>query len=114
MLLQLGGVAHLATAPHGVCWEHGVVVDLDAGARIAESVAAPVGFSREPVASVRSDQHPHCPALWVLRQARLEASSSAAVVGASQHLSVVDAAGQLVSPPDGWALRCAPKQSPPV
>jgi hypothetical protein len=114
VLLQLGGVAHLAAAPHGVCWEHGVVVDLDAVSRVAESVAAPVGLSRAPVAYLRSDQHPHCPALWVLRQARLDVSSSAPVVGSSQHLAVVDAAGQLVSPPDGWALRCAPKHSPPA
>jgi hypothetical protein len=113
-LVQLGGVVHLAAAPHGVCWEHGVVVDLDAASRGGESVAAPVGLSPAPGARVRSDQHPHCPALWVLRQARLEVSSGAPVVGSSQHLPVVDAPGQLVSPPDGWALRCAPKHSPPV
>ena len=114
VLAQLGGVVHLATAPHGVCWEHGVVVDLDAVSRGGESVAAPVGLSAAVGPSVRSDQHPHCPALWVTRQARLEVPSSAPVVGTPQHLPVVDAAGQRVSPPDGWALRCAPKHSPPV
>jgi hypothetical protein len=91
-----------------------VVVDLDGASRGAESVAGPVGLSPTPGPHVRSDQHPHCPALWVLRQARLEAPSSAPVVGSSPHLPVVDAPGQLVSPPDGWALRCAPKHSPPV
>ena len=37
-LVHLGGVVHLATARHGVCWEHGVVVDLDAAPRGGEAV----------------------------------------------------------------------------
>jgi hypothetical protein len=113
-LVQLAGVVHLAAAPHGVCWEHGVVVDLDAASRGGEPVAAPVGLSPATGPHIRSDQHPHCPALWVLRQARLEVPGSAPVGGSSPHLPVAGAPGQLVSPPDGWALRCAPKHSPPV
>jgi hypothetical protein len=114
VLAQLGGVVHLATAPHGVCWEHGVVVDLDAAQRGGESVAAPVGLSPAAAPAVRSDQHPHCPALWVTRQARIEVSGSTPVVGSGPHLAVLDATGQVISAPDGWALRCAPKHSPPT
>jgi hypothetical protein len=32
VLLQLGGLVHLAAAPHGICWEQGVVVELDTAA----------------------------------------------------------------------------------
>jgi hypothetical protein len=98
VLLQLGGTLHLAVAPHGICWEHGVVVDLDATPRGGESVA---------------DQHPHCPALWVFRQARLGSSSSTPVLASADHPAVI-AGPQDVSPPAGWALHRAPKQSPPV
>lgn len=112
VLFQLGGLVHLAAAPHGVCWEHGVVVELEAPSPAAASPAAPVGLARASSAAIRSDQHPHCPALWVLRQV-LESDGSATVVASGPHRCVVTAP-EPVAPPDGWALRRAPKQSPPV
>jgi hypothetical protein len=113
VLVQLVGVLHLATARHGVCWEHGVVVDLDAASRGVEAVAAPVGIGRAPFSVVRSDQHPHCPALWLLRQARLEVGSSTPVVASGPPRLVVTSP-EPVAAPSGWALRQAPKHSPPV
>jgi hypothetical protein len=112
-LLQLGGFLHLATAPHGVCWEHGVVVDLEAATSGGESAAVPEGLARAVVPLVRPGEHPHCPALWVQRPARLEVATTSVVVGSPQHRAVVAAPEQL-PPPAGWALRHAPKQSPPV
>ena len=116
MLLQLGGTVHLAAAPHGVCWEHGVVVDVDSAPPAElDTAAAPArtGVERAPVPVVRSDAHPHCPALWVLRAARAEVRVSATpVAGAIEHASI--RGPEPVAAPAGWALRRAPKQSPPV
>jgi hypothetical protein len=112
-LLQLGGILHLAAAPHGVCWEHGVVVDVDAAQGGGELAAAPEGLTRGVVPLVRSGEHPHCPALWVQRQARLEVTTTALVVESPRHGAVVAPPEQL-PPPAKWALRHAPKQSPPV
>jgi len=113
VLLQLGGVIHLASAPHGVCWEHGVVVELDTASAGVTTSNGPEGLARAPVPLVRSSQHPHCPALWVFRQARLESSSSTPVLAPIDHAAVV--AIQLdVHLPAAWALHRAPKQSPPV
>lgn len=115
VLLQLGGTVHLAAAPHGVCWEHGVVVDVDSASPAQLDTAAPArtGLERAPAPVVRSDAHPHCPALWVLRAARAEVAAAAApVAGAIEHACI--AAPEPVAAPGRWALRRAPKQSPPV
>ena len=90
-----------------------MVVDLDAVPRGSETVGAPVGVSRASVPLVRSEQHPHCPALWVFRQARLEASAGASLLARLAHGSLVASPPEVASP-TGWALRRAPKQSPPV
>ena len=113
VLLQLGGMLHLAAAPHGICWEHGVVVELDGAASGARTAAAPVGLAPAAVPMIRVDQHPHCPALWVFRQARLESSAGASLLTRLAHVAPL-ASPLDVAPPAGWALRCAPKQSPPV
>ena len=113
VLLQLGGLVHLAVAPHGICWEHGVVVELDTAQAGVSSAGAPVGVSRASLPLVRSDEHPHCPALLLLRQARLQSPSTAPVPASSHHPLVVVGADD-VPAPAGWALHRAPKQSPPV
>ena len=113
VFLQLAGMVHLAAAPHGVCWEHGVVVELDLRPGAGDPVAAPEGLAQARVLLVRSDQHPHCPALWVLRQARLEKPSTAAVLACAQSRPPL-ALPEPLAAPTGWALRRAPKQSPPV
>jgi hypothetical protein len=113
VLLQLGGLVHLAAAPHGICWEHGVVVELDTAPAAVSWAAAPVGLSRGTEPLVRAAEHPHCPALLLLRQARLESPGTAPVLASSLHPLVVVVADD-VPPPAGWALRRAPKQSPPV
>jgi hypothetical protein len=113
VLLQLGGLVHLAAAPHGICWEHGVVVELDNAPAGVSSAGAPVGLSRGTQPLVRADEHPHCAALLLLRQARLESPSAGPVLASSHHPLVVVVANDVPSPA-GWALRRAPKQSPPV
>jgi len=113
VVFQLGGILHLATAPHGVCWEHGVVVELEAATSFGESAAVAAGIARAAAPHVRSSEHPHCPALWAFRQARLEVTSTAVVVPSQQHGDAFAVPEQL-PPPTGWALRQAPKQSPPV
>src|SRR5262252_5663064 len=76
--LCAAAIVHLAAAPHGVCWEHGVVVDLDTSSPTHQApVPATVpGLDRAPDSAVRSDAHPHCPALWVLRASRTAAMVS--------------------------------------
>lgn len=113
VLLHLGGLVHLAAAPHGICWEHGVVEELDTAPIAVTPVAALEGLSRAGAPLLRNEQHPHCPALWVLRQARLDASGSPVVLGCFDHPAQVVIAED-VPPPAGWALHRAPKQSPPV
>jgi len=113
VLVQLGGMAHLAAAPHGICWEHGVVAELEPAPAGVVATPAPEGLSRAVVPLIRSGQHFHCPAVWVLRQARLESSGSAPVLARSDH-PVPVLVGEDVPRPAGWALHRAPKQSPPV
>src|SRR5215475_14312719 len=80
VLLQVGGTLHLAAAPHGVCWEHGAVVDLDGASARVEGVVPAVapGVNRPSAPVIRSDGHSHCPALWVMRAARSEGPADAA------------------------------------
>jgi len=115
VLLQLGGMLHLAAARHGVCWEHGVVVDLDASPAQMDGPFAAVmpGLNRAVGPVVRSDGHSHCPALWLMRAARTEAPAESA--------GPVDGRVCAPSPPpegvavaDGRVLGLAPKHSPPV
>jgi len=113
VLLQLGGMVHLAAAPHGICWEHGVVVELDGAASGVVPTVTPVGLAAAVVPVIRAELHPHCPALWVFRQARLEASAGGPPLARIAHGTLV-ASPQDVAPPSGWALHRAPKQSPPV
>ena len=115
VLLQLGAVLHLAAARHGVCWEHGVVVDLDAAPAHVDDLApteAP-GVNRASGPAVRLDGHSHCASLWVMRAARTEAPADAS--------GLVDGSVWAPLPPpeavavaDGRVLRLAPKQSPPI
>ena len=114
VLVQLAGVAHLAFARHGVCWEHGVVVELDAvpsSPAAAEPSAIP-GLDRSVLQIGRSEGHPHCPALWLHRQL---GPTRAPELALARPL-VVDAVVVRDSvPPPRWAvLLRAPKQSPPV
>ncbi len=115
VLIQLGAMAHLAAAPHGVCWEHGVVVELDGAPVRAHALALPVapGVDPAPGRAVRSDSHPHCPALWVTRAARTELHLSWTVTVAGDE-AARPRAPESVPAPAHWALRNAPKHSPPV
>ena len=108
-VFQLGGIVHLAAAPHGVCWEHGVVVELETAPSSSQSAAGHEGLARAAAPFVRSGEHPHCPALWVQRPARLEVTSTPVVVPSPQQGAPVAVPEQL-PPPAGWALRQAPKQ----
>ena len=115
VLIQLGAMAHLAAAPHGVCWEHGVVVDLD-GAPVtahAPPIPAAPGVDPAPGRVVRADAHPHCPALWVTRAARAEVQVSPGTELA-RGVPMRASAPESVAARAGWALRNAPKHSPPV
>jgi hypothetical protein len=113
VLVQLGGMAHLAAALHGICWEHGVLVEFDAAQAGVSAAPAPEGLSRTAGPLIRSDRHFHCTAVWTLRQAKLKSSGFAQVIGCRDHLVSV-LVGNDGPRPDGWALDRAPKQSPPV
>jgi hypothetical protein len=115
VLFQLGAILHLAVAPHGVCWEHGVVVDLESASAGHEGLAPATrpGLDRPPGRAVRSDAHPHCPALWVLREARPDITVTTAPVAHAEAGPPAPAPVPLAAP-RGWALHCAPKQSPPA
>jgi hypothetical protein len=113
VLFQLGGLTHLAAAPHGVCWEHGVLVDLDGASAHPESLAVPTLPGVGRAVAVHSDGHPHCPAQWVRREARDEVGASPGVFAASSPPLRARAPGPVASA-GGWVLRRAPKQSPPV
>lgn len=114
VLIQLGAMTHLAAAPHGVCWEHGVMVELDGAPVTAHglALAVPPGANDALGRVVRSDSHPHCPALWVTRAARAEVQvSSGTELARGEPTRVAPAS---VAAPADWALRNAPKHSPPV
>ena len=114
-MFQLGAIFHLAAAPHGVCWEHGVVVDLDA-APIGHEALVPAlrpGLDSAPGPAVRSDAHLHCPALWVLRAGRSEIAVATVPVAPPEPEGIAPAVPTREAP-GGWTLHRAPKQSPPV
>ncbi len=113
VLFQLGAMAHLAAAPHGVCWEHGVMVDLDGASARAEGTAMPALPGVGRALAVRADAHSHCSAEWVRREARQEVGAFSEVLAPSHPLRRARAPDP-VAAPGGRALRCAPKQSPPV
>ncbi|HTS81037.1 MAG TPA: hypothetical protein VMH40_10600 [Myxococcaceae bacterium] len=115
VLLQLGAVLHLAASPHGICPEHGLAVELDAASTGAEAFAAAAlpGVGCAPVATFRSDAHPHCPSLWVLRQARSEVVGSAAAL-VRPELATVALAPDAVTEPQPSTLHRAPKEPPPA
>jgi len=115
VLVQLGGMAHLAVTPHGVCWEHGVVVEQDIAPATALGLAppAPPGVDPAPGRAVRSDAHPHCPALWVRRAARPGAHISWTLRLARDEVAA-PGAPESVPLSALRALRNAPKHSPPV
>ena len=113
VLFQLGGLAHLAAAPHGVCWEHGVLVELEGASAHPESLAVPALPGVGRAVAVRADGHLHCPAQWVRREARPEVGVSPRVFAASSPLLRARAPGPIAAP-SGWVLRRAPKHSPPV
>ena len=113
VLVQLAGLAHLAFAPHGLCWEHGVVVELEgsAWAAVAEPTAAP-GLDRNATAGIRGDAHPHCPALWLHRQLGPSRPAQPFLVAST---SIERPAARTSALLPRWAaLVRAPKQSPPV
>ena len=115
VLVQLGGMAHLAVTPHGVCWEHGVVVEQDILPPTALAPAPPAapGVDPAPGPPVRSDAHPHCAALWLRRSARPGFQSSWPLRLARDEVAAPGAQAS-VALSGLWALRNAPKHSPPV
>ncbi len=115
VLLQLTGMLHLASAPHGLCPEHGVLVDLEAGAPRVDAAPGPAlpGLERAPLAAIRADAHPHCSALWVMRAARTEVPLPGVAV-VSEDEVFRPRAPVAVPAPDASVLRLAPKHSPPV
>ena len=115
VLLQLGGMLHLAAARHGVCWEHGVVVDLDASPVQADALSPAVapGVNRASGPVVFSGGHSHCSALWVLRPARAETRADGAGLVAGLAW-VPSSPPEDVAVADGRVLGLAPKHSPPV
>jgi hypothetical protein len=114
VLVQLAGLAHLSFARHGVCWEHGVVVELDAasaGGAVAEASSVP-GLDRTPALASRRDGHPDCPALWLHRQLT---PAPAPELALALPVTVDGAVVRESVPPSPWAvLQRAPKQSPPA
>jgi len=112
--LQLAGLAHLAFARHGLCWEHGVVVELEgapAAAAPIETAAAP-GLDGTAALGARSDAHLHCPALWLHRQIGPSRQLQLAIRAPTE---AAEAFVPAVAPPSRWAaLDRAPKQSPPL
>ncbi|HZJ55229.1 MAG TPA: hypothetical protein VFD38_13905 [Myxococcaceae bacterium] len=90
-----------------------MVVDVDAAPAGGELAAAPEGLTRAAIPLVRSGEHPHCPALWIQRQARLGVTATALLFASPQHRAEVAAPEQLPLPAK-WALRHAPKHSPPA
>jgi len=114
VLVQLVGLGHLAFARHGLCWEHGVVVELDgasAGPAEAETTPAP-GLDRSSALSARSGAHPHCPALWLHRQ--LSPSPAPPLALAPTVPADRGRVGDAIPPAWRTALDRAPKQSPPA
>jgi hypothetical protein len=113
---QLLGLGHLAFERHGVCWEHGVVTELQ-GTELAPpstgTASHEPGF-RADAPSVRLealDGHHHCS---VQATRRDWAPSAAPTLALAMGPESGDVAVAEVSPrADGVLLLRAPKQSPP-
>jgi hypothetical protein len=112
VLVQLVGLAHLAFAPHGLCWEHGVVVELEGALTAAAEPTTAPGLGRNAAVGVRSDAHQHCPALWLHRQLGPSRPAQPVLVASTPIERPV--LRQAVVAARWEALVRAPKQSPPV
>jgi hypothetical protein len=115
VLLQLAGVGHLAFGRHGICAEHGELIELDAVPATAEP-AVRSGFEGQAqllLASVGTAEHVHCPVLFGRRD---QAPAPAALQRVLSSVEApADAVAPLFQPRDlPGRIRLAPKQSPPA
>jgi hypothetical protein len=116
VLLQLIGVGHLAFGRHGICAEHGELIELDFVAPLPAPAPAPSGVDdrAQLVANSAGNlEHVHCPVLFGRRDAT---PVQAAVVRALSSVAAPgDATVPLFQPRDlPGRIRLAPKQSPPA
>ncbi len=92
-----------------------MVVDLDSIPARPEVPGPPArdGLALAPAGVMRSNMHPHCPALWVLREARPEVTAGSPSPAWAREVSSLRDSGPPVVP-GGATFRRAPTQSPPV
>jgi hypothetical protein len=110
--MQCLGVAHLALAPHGFCWEHGLVTELEQLPGAQAQPPAPRPGLDSGGAFVRSDEHPHCAAANLRRAAPRPAP---APVGLLTQIweEQPRPPGVPANPSRRASIQRAPKQSPP-
>jgi len=115
VLLQLVGVGHLAFGRHGICAEHGELIELDSAPVVApEPMPAGLDDRAQLLASSAGiAEHVHCPVLFGRRD---QAPAPAALLRALSSVEApADAVAPLFQPRDlPGRIRLAPKQSPPA
>ena len=111
--LHFAQLGHLLVARHGICPEHGEMIELGA-ADHAEAVAHAPGLSdalSEGASS--SSEHVHCPVLYGRRDVLAPVPPVVRVLALHPPASDVDTPA--IWPPDfSGRLEVAPKQSPPA
>jgi hypothetical protein len=118
VLVQVAGVGHLLFGRHGVCPEHGELIELgsDRSDPLAELEDVPRAAPQGSAFLTSVDaiaEHVHCPVFYGRRDAT---PVSPPVVRALADVAApLDQAAPLLTPPDSSGrIDVAPKQSPPT
>jgi hypothetical protein len=113
VVLHLAGLGHLVFARHGICPEHGEMIELGAAASHPELAVLPGGSGALSREDSTAAEHAHCPVFYGRRDAIAPAAPVVRVL--ALHPPPVDLATPSVWPPDfSGRLGVAPKQSPPA
>jgi len=111
--LHFAQLGHLLFARHGICPEHGEMIELGA-AENARAIALAPGFSERRGEDGTSEfEHVHCPVLYGRRD--VLASAPPVVRVLALHPPPPDVDTPAIWPPDfSERLQVAPKHSPPA
>jgi hypothetical protein len=113
LALHLGQLGHLVVARHGICPEHGEMIELGPPAPETGPTGSPERGHGLVADRAELSEHAHCPVLYGRRDAILPAPPVVRVL--TLHPAPSSLATPAIWPPDFSGRICvAPKQSPPA